>query len=405
MPLSRRELFQTAGLAGLAAASAPRLVLGANAARPRDTLVMVFLRGGMDSLNVLVPYGDGDYYRHRPNIAIPPPGGGEHSALALDGFFALNPKLQVLEQSFRAGSLAWVAATGMKTGSRSHFECQDRIERGYADASAGPLNGWLDRHLEAIGNSGTFQAAAVGGGVPVSLRGAAPSIGFKTIEAFQLGGGAGAEATIAVLSGLYEDDSVLSQTAQLALNSVSQLAAANPAQYATADGAVYPATRFGGQLREVAQLIKSNIGLEVACLDLHGWDHHDREAARMDPLLEDLAGALSAFETDLGALMAGVTIVAMTEFGRRVAENASQGTDHGTASAMLLMGGGVAGGQVYTLWPGLKDSELDQGDLDVTIDYRSVLSELLVKRLGNKRLDLVFPGFRPQPFVGAFRSL
>ena len=151
-------------------------------------------------------------------------------------------------------------------------------------------------------------------------------------------------------------------------------------------------------------MIKADIGLEVASLELPGWDHHDREAPRLAALLQELGGALAAFDADLGARMAGVDVVALTEFGRRAAQNASLGTDHGCGGLMLLLGGGVAGGQVYTLWPGLRSSQLRDGDLDVTIDYRTVLSELLVKRLGNGRVDAVFPGFAPQPFVGAFRA-
>lgn len=405
MTCDRREFLKGSALAAAAVGLAPRLVFGATgkASTTRDVLIVVFQRGGMDSLNVVVPYGDSDYYRLRPTIGIARPGSGDGAVLPLDNFFGFNPKMAPAKPLFDAGRLAIVAASGMKTGNRSHFECQDRMERAYPTGSALVTTGWLDRHLGLIGNTGTFQAMGVGNAVQASLRGPAPEIGLKTIEGFKLTTTSGRAAAITQqFNALYNAETSLGKSARLALGAVDALAAANPSQYAPENGATYPTTTFGGQMQQVAQLIKAGVGLEIAAVDINGWDHHDREASQLDPLMDELASTLAAFDTDLGARMANITVITMTDFGRRAYENASQGTDHGTGSAMFLLGGGVAGGRVYALWPGLSDSQLYGGDLDVTIDYRSILSELLIKRLRNSAVDQVFPGYVQGPSVGAF---
>jgi uncharacterized protein (DUF1501 family) len=405
MTCTRREFLQSSALVAAATGLAPRLVFGASnkVASNRDVLVVIFQRGGMDSLNVVVPYADNDYYRLRPTIAVPRPGTGTTAALPLDNFFGLNPMMSAVQPLFSAGRLAIVAATGMKTGNRSHFECQDRMERAYPTGSTIVTTGWLDRHLGLIGNSGTFQAMGVGNAVQASLRGPAPEIGLKTIEGFKLTTTSGRAAAIAAqFNGMYNASSTLSKSARLALGAVDSLAAANPTQYAPENGATYPTTTFGTQLQQVAQIIKAGVGLEIAAVDINGWDHHDREQTALDPLVTELGSALAAFDTDMGGRMANITVITMTDFGRRAYENASLGTDHGTGSAMFVLGGGVAGGRVYALWPGLADSQLYGGDLDVTIDYRQILSELLVKRLGNSAVDQIFPGFVQGPNVGIF---
>ena len=405
MTCTRREFLQTSAIAAAATGLAPRLVFGANpkAASNRDVLVVIFQRGGMDSLNVVVPYGDNDYYRLRPTIAVPRPGTGDTAALPLDNFFGLNPKMSAIQPLYSAGKLGIVAATGMKTGNRSHFECQDRMERAYPTGSSIVTTGWLDRHLGIVGNTGTFQAMGVGNAVQASLRGPAPELGLKTIEGFKLTTSTGRSAAIAAqFNAMYNANSTLSKSARLALGAVDALATANPTQYVPENGAVYPTTTFGGQMQQIAEIIKSGVGLEVAAVDINGWDHHDREQVALDPLVTELGSALAAFDADLGARMANITVITMTDFGRRAYENASQGTDHGTGSAMFVMGGGVVGGRVYALWPGLADSQLYGGDLDVTLDYRQILSELLVKRLGNSAVDQVFPGFVQGPNAGIF---
>lgn len=402
MTCSRRNFFQAAGALSLPALL-PRLVFAQTATGgASDTLVLIFQRGGMDALNAVVPHGDSDYYRLRPGIAIPRPGSGTTAALDLDGYFGLHPSLAPLLPLYQSGKLAVVHATGFQNDSRSHFECQDRMERASLnlfDVS----DGWLNRHLQAIGVTATFQGMGIGTVVPGAVRGAAPVIGLSSIAGFSLRTSSTRKQAISDLFvDLYDATSTLSASARQALGAVDELALANPAQYAIEGGASYPATVFGTQMKEVAQLIKADIGLQIVCVDIGGWDHHANEAALLAALLDELAKTLAAFDTDLGARMSSVSVVTMTEFGRRAAENASMGCDHGLGFAMFLMGGGVIGRFVYRDWPGLADNQLVRGDLGITIDYRTVLSELLERRMGGTDLAHVFPGYTHGPYVGSF---
>ena len=401
MTIDRRGFFKLAGLAG-AATFAPRLAFAqdAGAARSSDTLIVVYLRGGMDGLNAVVPHADADYYRLRPNVSVPRPG-APGGALDLDGFFGLHPSLAPLLPLYQSGRLALVQAAGFRQLSRSHFECQDRMERATLDLNL-VSSGWLNRHLEAIGIGETFQAVGMGRAVQQSLRGPAPVIGLATIGEFTIRTSSQRKGEIMdAFAALYDDGSPLAASSVQALEAVDQLAEAAPANQPVEGGAVYPATTFASQMREVAQLVKANLGLQYACVDIGGWDHHDNEVEELPPLLDELAATLAAFDTDLGGRMANVTVVTMTEFGRRARENASRGTDHGAGSLMMLLGGGVVGRTVYRDWPGLADADLFNGDLDVTTDYRAVLAEILDKRMGGTDLAKVFPGYAPGPVPGA----
>lgn len=402
MKLSRRSFLQASALGG-AMAVAPKLVFSAVAgSSPNDVIVVIFQRGAMDGLQAIVPYGDADYYKLRPTIGIPDTGAG--AVLPLDGFFGLNPALAPILPIYQSGQLAAVHATGIKSGSRSHFQCQDTLERAYL-AVGGSTSGWLNRHISSVGVQETFQAVGIGGGLQMSLRGPAPSIGMQSISSFAVSTNSKRKTQIEdTLYDLYSSGTQLGTSARQALDATDYLALANPSQYAAANGAAYPATAFGSQMLQVAQLIKAGVGLRMACVDIGGWDHHDDINADLPPLLDELGKSLLAFHTDLGAAMSGVTVLVMTEFGRRAGENGSLGTDHGTGSAMLLMGGGVIGGNVYTDWPGLGPSQLYSGDLDVTTDIRTVFSELLAKRAQETDLASVFPGFAPGPYLGCFQA-
>ena len=403
MHVTRRDFFRTAGAAALPLL-APRLVFAqdAKAAAGGDTLVVVFQRGGMDALNAVVPHGDADYYRLRPNIGVPRPGSGATAALDLDGFFGLNPALAPLQPLYQSGRLAAVHATGFQLSSRSHFDCQDFMERA-ALQNAGVSSGWLNRFLEISGVTRTFEAVGIGAAVPYALRGAAPVIGLSTFDEFALQSESPRGRAIAdTFARLYDAQTVLASSSRRALAAVDELALVDPGQYPLENGAVYPATPFGAQLRQVAQLVKADVGLRVASVDIGNWDHHDNLVAELAPLLDDLGRGLAAFDADLGPRMAGVTVVTMTEFGRRAQENASRGTDHGSGYGMFLLGGGVNGRNVYRNWPGLADNQLYRGDLAITTDYRTVLSELIEKRMGGSDLARVFPGFTPGPRLGAF---
>jgi len=395
----------------LSAALAAASLLPAGRARAaraggRDVLVLVQLRGGVDGLNLVVPYGDPNYRRRRPNIGVPAPDTGEGSALPLDGFFGLHPALAPIHDLYVSGKLAAVHAVGMPTPSRSHGVCLEGIAQGMERSPSSERRGWLDRHLALSGGADAARAVSFGPGGCPALRGLSGGSVLAPEDRVDLAPGALDEDCAATLSELYARASgPFAVAARRALDAETADAMA-PAKASTAgDVAVpYPRTRFGRQMRRIAALIRSDPALEVACVELSGWDQHERASAQSDALLDELARTLLAFDTDLGADMARVNVATVTEFGRSAAENGSQGTDHGSASAMLLLGGGVAGGVVYALWPGLADANLDRGGLDVTLDTRTVLGELLHKRMGNDRLDAVFPGFVPQPSIGAFRS-
>ncbi|MCG6866498.1 MAG: DUF1501 domain-containing protein [Thiogranum sp.] len=360
----------------------------------RDILVCIFQRGAADGLNTVVPYGDSDYYARRSTIAVPAPGmaGG---AIDLDGFFGLHPALGPLKPIYDAGDLALVHATGMPHGSRSHFTAQGLVERGVTD-KAGPTSGWLGRHLSllASASNSAFRVVAISGNVPVSLTGANEPLAISNLNDFGFDQDIIDSGYPTVLANLFRSPVPFSATAEAALSAMDELQAANLSAITPDNGAVYPDTALGKKLLQVGQLIKSTLPVEVICLDADGWDHHENLPTYIQGSLAELADAVSAFHTDMGAQMQRIVVLVHTEFGRRVAENASAGTDHGTGSLAYLFGGGVNGGQVVSSWPGLATANLEMGeDLKITTDLRTVLSELLGKRLGGSDAGIVFPGF------------
>lgn len=402
MELTRRRFVQASALASGAALLAPRFVFSSTGSAPNDVLVVIFQRGAMDCLQAVVPYADSQYLKQRPTIGVPPPGVA-NGALPLDNFFGFHPSLAPILPLFQSGNLAVVHATGLKHDARSHFECQTHLESGLVDHTM--HTGWLNRHIGNIGVKGSFQAIGMGSSLQMALQGTQPAIGMSSIASFSFTSSSTRKTEIE--DALYALNPAATQTAvsaRQALDAVDYLAVANPAQYVVENSAVYPNTSFGKQLKEVAQLIKAKVGMQMACVDIGGWDHHSNISTALPPLLDELATGLLAFNTDLGAAMKSVTVITMTEFGRRVKENASGGTDHGAGSAMLLMGGSVLGGKVYSEWPGLADANLFNGDLDITTDYRTVLNELLHKRTQDSHADLQFPGFQPGPWLGCFRK-
>lgn len=360
----------------------------------RDILVCIFQRGAADGLNALVPYADGDYYAQRSNIAVPAPG-SPGGALDLDGFFGLHPALAPLKPAYDAGDLALVHATGMPHGSRSHFAAQGLVERGVT-ANSGPTTGWLGRHLSLLtpASNSAFRIVAISGNVPVSLLGADEPLAISNLNEFGFDQDIIDSGYPEVLGNLFHNPVPFHATAHAALAAMDELQAANLAALTADNGAVYPANALGGKLLQAGQLIKSSLPVEVICLDADGWDHHENLPTYIQASLAELAGALAAFYTDMGTQMQRITVLVYTEFGRRVAENASNGADHGTGSLAYLLGGGVNGGQVVSNWPGLSLPDLEMGeDVKITTDLRTVLSEMLARRLGGTDSDLVFPGF------------
>lgn len=404
MKLSRRHFLKLTGL-GAAGTLTPQLLLAADPTPADDDIIIsVFLRGAADGLQVVPPHGDDDYYRLRPTLAISPPGSAQ-GALDLDGFFGFHPGMAALLPIYQSGELAVVHATGSSSSSHSHFEAQDLMERGLIDNS-GSFDGWLGRYLDyRMDNSfSVFHAVGMGNAAPRTLAHGASTIALSSIDAFSLQVPETQTAeTEAMLQTLYSENKLLDTGARDTLEAVDVLAVADPTQYAPQNGASYPDTNFGAQLQAIGQLIRSELGLRAAALSLGGWDTHEGEAATLDNLIPEFAGALAAFHADMGDRMNNITLITQTEFGRRAYENGSAGSDHGHGSFILALGGHVNGGRVVHDWPGLRDQDLyGAGDLQVTTDYRSVLGELIGKRTAGMPMELLFPGFEQGQFAGIF---
>ncbi len=409
MKLSRRQLFKWMGATG-AAAYMPRIVFSENASTSQgDTVIIVYLRGGADALNIVPPYGDANYTKLRPTLAIPSPdSGAEGAALDLDGFFGLHPSMAPLLPFYASGELAIVHAAGSPNGSHSHFEAQDLMERGLGE-STDIYSGWFGRYIDhtLMTDDPVFRALAMGTTAPRSLAHSEPSIAMSSIDGFnlQVDGEQRAEIESGLLA-LFSGSSLLDQQAVNTLNAVQSLEFADPAQYQMENDAQYPETTFGRELMEVGQMIRSGLGVEVAGINLGGWDTHEGENVTLNTLLAEFSQGLAAFSTDMGELMSGITVVTMTEFGRRAYENGSAGTDHGHASFMLALGRNVNGGQVYADWPTLEESALyDSGDLEVTTDYRTVLAELVTNRTTGMPIEELFPDFSVPSLPGIFQSV
>ncbi len=363
-------------------------------AEDRDLLVVVFLRGGADGLNVVAPIGDDDYFKLRPNLALQKPTASvSDRTLDLDGFFAFHPALAPIYPQYKEGRLAVLHGVGSGDQTRSHFEAMSAMERGLANATTGEASGWLARYLSESQTSqdSPLRAVALGAILPDSLRGGRAGNAIRSVSDFRLEGGAEFERLLKIVYGKGEDEATRAGADTLrildALNKVDPQARPN---------AGYPASELGEGLRQTALLAKAGVGLEVACLDKGGWDTHVAQGAStgwLAGLLDDVAKSLAAFVQDMGDRMGRTTVVVMTEFGRRAYENTGLGTDHGRASFMFLLGGGVKGGKVYADWPGLAAHQLDtEGDLRVTTDYRNVLAEVLERRMKFEGSAKVFEG-------------
>lgn len=400
MIATRRALLQQAP------AWIPRLAFAPRHRAPRgDVLLCIFLRGAADALNIVVPHREEAYYRLRPTLAVPRPDARNARAdlrvQDLDGFFGLHPALAPLLPAWQTQHLAIVHACGAPDESRSHFQAMELMERGVATLS-GPASGWLGRHLASLdtGNDSPLRAVGVGEQVPRALQGSIPAAALRSIRDFHLGGDPRAVAQMqAALAALYADDPALGQRGLTTLDTLDALTLLDAERYVPSDGASYPDSDLGRGLRQIAMLIKAEVGLEVACLDVGDWDTHIAQGGSegwMATLLTDLAAGLSALHTDLQAHLERLLVITLSEFGRRVQENGGLGTDHGHGSLMLLLGGGVVGGRVHGRWPGLEREQLvGPGDLAVTTDYRDILGEIVQKRLNNPLLGEVFPGYAP----------
>ncbi len=407
---SRRLFLKSSGLAIFGVGAAPawlsRAVYAGEApARRNKILIAIFQRGAVDGLNVVVPHGEKRYYEMRPSIAIPRPDGTLNSALDLDGMFGLHPSLAPLKPLWDAQQLAIVEAVGSPDPTRSHFDAQDYMESG-TPGMKGTTDGWLNRALpKETAATSPVRAVSLGSTLPRTLRGRNDAIAMNNLNDFQVRDPRGAQT----FEQMYDNsiDTVLHGAGKETFDAVRMMQSMQKQTYAPANGAAYPNGRFAQSLRQIAQLIKADVGLEVAFADVGGWDTHVNQAGAKPTVgvlannLAEFGGALAAFYKDLGDRMADVTVVTMSEFGRTAKENGNRGTDHGHANVMFAMGGDVRGGKVYGDWPGLEQEQLYEArDLNLTTDFRDVLGELVSKHLGNARLNSVFPGYAAPKFRG-----
>ena len=364
----------------------------------RDVLICVFQRGGADGLNMVVPHGEAAYYQARPNVAIAQPN-QQLGAIDLDGFFGLHPSLEPFKEIWNAKQLAIVHACGSPDPTHSHFDAMDYMERGTPGQKSDP-RGWLGRHLAATqqSNDSPFRAVGFGSLLQASLRGGSATA-LTSLEAFNLQANRLELPKLRAAHGqLYRGSGMLVGAAQQTFAALEIMQKLNPSQYQPSDGAVYPDSPYGKALKQIAQLIKADLGLEVACADIGDWDAHVKQGGadgEMAANLAEFAAGLRALYTDLSANLGRVTIVTMSEFGRRAAENGGGGTDHGHGNVMFVMGGNVTGG-IYGTWPGLQPEQLyGPGDLAITSDFRDVLAEILQKRLRDQQLNELFPEYTP----------
>ena len=398
---TRRTFLKAGGCALIAYAAAPRFLLRtARAAESNGkVLVAVFQRGAVDGLSMVMPHGDAGYAVGRPSIGLQPPKRSDTDrAINLDGFFALHPALAPLVPLWDNRALAVVHACGSPDTTRSHFDAQDYMETGTPGIKSTP-DGWLARAVRARpANQTPFRAVAVGPGLPRMLQGDIGAISMQSIERFDVRSGSDESARQSFES-LYEQGArdLLHGTGRETFHAVKMLRNASASSIPPANGADYPRGQLGEALRQIAQLIKANVGLEVAFADMQGWDTHVGQGAERGQLalrFREFGAALAAFAQDLGGKMADVVVLTMSEFGRTVAENGNRGTDHGHATAMLVLGGDVRGGRVYGRWPGLARHQLFEGrDLAVTTDFRTLFTEVATRHLGAPSAPL-FPGFR-----------
>jgi uncharacterized protein (DUF1501 family) len=421
MQMNRRFFLHKGALAVAGTTAMPNFLVrsvlaqtaGDRVQRVGQRLVVIFQRGAVDGLNVVVPYREKNYYSMRPSIAIP-----QNQVLDLDGFFGLHPSLAAFKPLYDQKQLAIVHACGSPDMSRSHFDAQDYMESGTPGVKS-TEDGWLNRALQAedacncarhLEEHTAFRALALGADVPRTLAGKIPAIALSNVNSFTVGARGPAPGPAAdAFEAMYADsgDRIFHAAGDETFEAVKMLRAANPAQYTPAAGVNYPGSEFGNNMRQIAQLLKANLGVEAAFTDVSGWDTHQNQGSVNGQLanrLGDFSASIAAFWRDMGDQAGNVTLMTMSEFGRTARENGTGGTDHGHANAMFVLGGQVKGGKVYGRWPGLENEQLNEGrDLALTTDFRQVLGEVVTHSLGAENLELVFPGARLNP--GGFLRL
>ncbi|MFZ0273733.1 MAG: DUF1501 domain-containing protein [Acidobacteriaceae bacterium] len=398
-PVTRRAFMRGGAMAVVGTAAIPAfltrsvLVQAASAQAQGKKLVVIFQRGAADGLNVVVPYREPSYYEYRPNIGI-----AQNAVIDLDGFFGLHPAMAPLKPLWDARHLAIVHASGSPDPSRSHFDAQDFMESGTPGVKA-TVDGWLNRALQAEDLAcpdcahTPFRAVSLGAEIPRTLEGRIQAVALDNIRDF----GVQSAPAATGFAAMYDEstDAVLHGTGQETFAAVKMLKAADPTKYTPAAGAEYPGGPFGNSLKQIAQLLKANLGVEAAFADIGGWDTHQNQGnvdGQLAGRLREFSAGLAAFWTDMGDQAGDIVLVTMSEFGRTCRQNGTGGTDHGHANVMFILGGPVQGGKVYGRWPGLSPEQLYEGrDLAITTDFRQVLGEAAYKTLGARNMEVVFP--------------
>jgi uncharacterized protein (DUF1501 family) len=410
---SRRVFLRNGAFAMVSLGFAPsflaRTAFAAAPGRRTKRLIAIFQRGAVDGLSMIVPYGEAEYYRARPTIAIGRPKGAADAVVDLNGFFGFNPRLAPLKALWDRRDLAIVHACGSPDATRSHFDAQDYMETATPGVKS-TSDGWLNRYLMArqTEQPSAFRGVSLTQQLPRALQGRASALAMNQISQFGIRRGsqmvgASFEAQYAAAA-----DRVLNGVGREAFDAMKALRTADPSRYEPAAGADYPRSPFGQALKQIAQLSKADLGLEVAFAEIGGWDTHVNQGATQGQLatrLDDFARSLAALVVDLGDRLADTVVLTMSEFGRAVAENGNRGTDHGHGNAMIVIGGGVRGGDVYGKWPGLTaDQRFERRDLAVTTDFRDVFGEIVVRHLGLADPSAIFPNYQLQParFPGLF---
>jgi uncharacterized protein (DUF1501 family) len=411
--MDRRYFLKTSGISlasfGLMAAApeflhqfATAQTAAKGAFGKKKVLVTIFQRGAVDGLNVLVPYGESEYYNLRPTIAVPKPGQTD-GAIRLDDTFGLHPSLKAFEPYFKSGQMAAITAVGSPDNTRSHFDAQDYMESG-TPGNKGTVDGWLNRAMQAAAEKdpSPFRAVSMTQQLPRALYGRSPSVAMSNLSDFSVKAGVFSTDLQSGFEAAWQDNAKagLGDTGKETFEAVNFLKSANPAQYKPENGAVYPNTDFGRSMQQIAQLIKANVGLEIAFTDTGNgirWDTHTNEGGARGQLagfLTQFSNTIASFAQDLGKRMDDVLVLTMSEFGRTARENGGRGTDHGHANTMFVLGNSVNGGKVYGDFKGLKSDKLYEGrDLDLTTDFRDVFAEIASKQLGAKDLGKVFPNY------------
>jgi uncharacterized protein (DUF1501 family) len=409
--MDRRYFLKSSGIAlasfGLMSVAPKFLHQFANAQTLADKngkkkiLITIFQRGAVDGLNMVVPYGESEYYNLRRNIAVAQPGKPD-GAIDLNDYFGLHPSLKPFETFWKNKQLAVIHSVGSPDNTRSHFDAQDYMEAGTPGVKS-TRDGWLNRILQTTRTEkdSPFRAVAMAQQTPRSMIGRASTVSMTNLSDFAIRAGAYTASVQGGFEAAWQENAKdnLGDTGRETFEAVKFLRQANPSQYKPENGATYPNSPFGQSLRQIAQMIKAGIGLEVAFTDTPGlnWDTHANEGngrGQLANLLRDFGASIAALATDLGKKMDDVIILTMSEFGRTARQNGSGGTDHGHGNAMFVLGNSVKGGKIYGDWKGLSNANLNEGrDLAVTTDFRDVFGKIAYKHLGSRDLKKLFPNY------------